>query len=288
MPRRRKVLTARRADRHDLYQKAVQDPEHDLDLVERVFRRETGRRPLALREDFCGTALACATWVRGHEDRTATGVDLDRSVLAWGRKHNIAPLGDDAKRITLLRQDVRARVLGRFDVTLAFNFSYFIFRTREDLGGYFRNVRRSLARDGILFLDMYGGPEAQEEREEKRRVGGFTYVWDQDYVNPIDMTVVNYIHFRFQDGTAKNRAFRYEWRLWSCPELQELLEEAGFSWVDFYFEDEDANGKLTGTYRRRTVAEADPAWLAYVVAGNGPKKKRRTGGPAKRRRPRAD
>lgn len=272
---RRKPLTARTADKHDLYQKAVQDPEHDLDIVARVFRKETGRQALALREDFCGTAYTSATWVRDREDRTATGIDLDRSVLAWGRERNVKPLGEAAKRVTLLRQDVRAPVKGRFDVTLAFNFSYFIFRTREDLVGYFRNVRRSLARDGIFFLDMYGGPEAQEEREETRRVSGFTYVWDQSYVNPIDLSVVNYIHFRFRDGTQKKRAFKYEWRLWSCPELQELLEEAGFSWVDFYFEDEDADGESTGTWRRRTVVPADPAWLAYVVAGNSPKKGRR-------------
>lgn len=263
---------ARKADKHDLYQRSVQDPDHDLDIVERVFRKEAGRKALALREDFCGTAYTSATWVSRGKDRTATGVDLDRSVLAWGKKHNIAPLGDAASRVTLLRQDVRAPVKGPFDVTLAFNFSYFIFGTREELVGYFRNVRRSLARDGIFFLDMYGGPEAQEEGEETRRVSGFTYIWDQSYVNPIDMTVVNYIHFRFRDGSQKKRAFKYVWRLWSCPELRELLEEAGFSWVDFYFEDEDEDGDPTGTWRRRTVVPADPAWLAYVVAGNGPKK----------------
>ena len=266
---------ARKADKHDLYQKSVQDPDHDLDLVERVFRRETGRKALALREDFCGTAYTSATWVKRGKDRTATGVDLDRSVLAWGKKHNLAPLGDAAARVTLLQKDVRAKVKGPFDVALAFNFSYFIFRTREELVGYFRGVRRSLARDGIFFLDMYGGPEAQEESEETRRVGGFTYIWDQSYVNPIDLTVVNYIHFRFRDGSQKRRAFKYVWRLWSCPELRELLEEAGFAWVDFYFEDEDEEGDSTGTYRRRTVVPADPAWLAYVVAGNAPKRKRR-------------
>ncbi len=271
--RRRPTTLARRADKHDLYQRSVQDPSHDLPLVERIFQKETGRRAMSLREDFCGTALMSAAWVRGHRDRTATGVDLHGPTLAWGRAHNVEPLGEAASRLTLLQQDVRDPVGGKFDVTLAFNYSYFIFRTRDELRGYFAAVRKALRPDGMLFLDMYGGPEAQEERVETRRVkGGFTYVWDQDHVNPIDMRVVNYIHFRFRDGSEMKRAFRYEWRLWSCPELRELLEEAGYRWVDFYFEDEDEDGEPTGTYRRRAHVPNDPAWLAYVVAGNGPKK----------------
>lgn len=273
--RRGSTTLARQADKHALYQKSVQDPSHDLPLVERIFRREIGRKPMSLREDFCGTALMSAAWVKSHRERTATGVDLDASVLAWGRKHNVEPLGEAADRLTLLQQDVRAPVRGKFDLTLAFNYSYSILDTREELGGYFRSVRRALKPDGLFVLDMYGGPEAQEEREEKRRVGGFTYVWEQAYVNPIDMRVMNYIHFRFRDGSSLERAFKYEWRLWSCPELRELLEEAGFSWVDFYFEDEDADGDSTGTYRRRVDVPNDPAWLAYVVAGNQPKRKKR-------------
>lgn len=273
--RRRRKTLARQADKHELYQRAVQDPSHDLPLVERIFRRETGRRPLSLREDFCGTALMSAAWVRSHRERTATGIDLDASVLAWGHARNREPLGEDAERLTLLQQDVRDPVRGPFDLALAFNYSYSIFRTRRELRSYFESVRKSLAPDGLLVLDVYGGPEAQEVREERRRLkGGVTYVWDQDYVNPIEMRVVNYIHFRFRDGSELRRAFRYEWRLWSCPELRELLEEAGYAWVDFHFEDEDADGHPTGTYRRRVEVPNDPAWLAYVVAGKAPKRKR--------------
>ena len=272
---RGKRTQAQLADRHALYQNAVQDPAHDVKLVDRVFRKETGRRPMTLREDFCGTAYMCATWVKSHRERTAVGIDLHGPTLRWGMKHNIEPLGEDAERVTLLEQDVRASVRGRFDVCQAFNYSYFVFEERDELREYFEAVRDSLEDDGLFFLDMYGGPETQEEKEEIRSIGkGIKYVWDQDYVNPIDMHVTNHIHFLFPDGSEKRRAFTYEWRLWSCPEIQELLEEAGFEWVDFYFEDEDEDGDPTGTFRAREVVPADLAWINYVVAGKSPKRKR--------------
>jgi hypothetical protein len=92
-----------------------------------------------LREDFCGTALLCAGWVK-QRGRTAVGVDLDPEVLAWGTEHNLAPLGPRASSLRLLRQDVRAPCRGRFDVSVALNFSYFVLRTRDDLRGYYHDA----------------------------------------------------------------------------------------------------------------------------------------------------
>lgn len=263
--RRKHAFTARTADRHVLYQLSVQDAAAEAGFLDRVFRKLRGRPPCSLREDFCGTALLCAEWVK-HRNRTAVGIDLDRSVLDWGTRHNLEPLGERRKCVSLFRQDVRANARGPFDVTVALNFSYFVFKKRDDLRGYFRGVRRSMARDGIFVIDLYGGYESWEPMREPRRLKGFTYIWDQAEVDPVNNGVKNHIHFKFPDGSKMLRAFTYDWRLWTVPELREVLEEAGFSRSSVYWEDADEDGDGTGTFRPRARVAQEPAWIAYVVA----------------------
>jgi SAM-dependent methyltransferase len=263
--RKKPKLTARNADRHVLYQASVQDVASEARFVARTFERVRGRKAVTLREDFCGSALLCAEWVK-KSGRTAVGVDLDPSVLAWGIERNLAPIGEPGNRVRLFEQDVRAKVPGKFDVTVALNFSYFVFRTREDLRGYFASVRRSMAEDGLFFVDLYGGYESMKVMRESTRIRGFKYVWDQAEVNPIDHSVTNHIHFEFDDGSKLNEAFTYEWRLWTIPELRELLEEAGFSKSTVYWEDANADGEGTGTFRPKERADQEAAFVAYIVA----------------------
>jgi hypothetical protein len=259
------ALTARNADRHDLYQRSVQNADTEGRFVARTFKRIAGRAAVSLREDFCGTALFSARWVAKGQ-RTAVGLDIDRQVLAWGADHNLAPLGARASAVRLLRQDVRDPCRGRFDVTVALNFSYFVFSVRAELRGYFASVRRSMADDGIFVLDAYGGYQSWRPQTERRKLAGFTYVWEQARVNPIDHAVVNHIHFEFPDGSRMRRAFTYHWRLWTLPEIRELLAEAGFSRSAVYWEDRDADGVGTDTFRPRARVAQAPAWVAYVVA----------------------
>ena len=57
------VLTlAERADRHALYQLAVNAPEENIDFIQKVYRQMRGRAPRTLQEDFCGTALMAVAW----------------------------------------------------------------------------------------------------------------------------------------------------------------------------------------------------------------------------------
>ena len=68
------------------------------------------------------------------------------------------------------------------------------------------------------------------------------------------------------DGTRIERAFTYEWRLWSAPEIRELLLEAGFSKATVYWEGEDEDGEGNGEFLPDEKGEADLAWIAYIVA----------------------
>src|SRR5690606_20599984 len=187
-------------------------------------------------------------------------VDIDPKVLAWGAAHNIAPLKDAGARVTLLQQDVRQSGKQRFDIVNAMNFSYWIFRTRSELRNYFSRARHSLVDDGVFFLDLYGGWDAQQPMPAPRKIkGGFTYVWDQASFDPITHEVVNHIHFEFKDGSKIRKAFTYEWRFWSLPEIKELLLEAGFKDVIVHWEKNDK-------YKPASRAENQPGWLAFLAA----------------------
>lgn len=260
-----KRLTRKTADKHLLYQASVQAPETEIEFMVASYRGLRKKSPRSMREDFCGTALLCATWVKSKPGRTATGVDLDPEVLAWGVEHNLEPLGEPGNRIQLLQQDVLKKSSGRFDVINAMNFSYWIFKTREAMKKYFKSVLAALEPDGIFVCDAYGGWEAQEPMLEPRRIkGGFTYVWDQDKFCPITHDIENHIHFEFKDGTKWKKAFTYEWRFWTLPELRELLEEAGFAHVDVHWDVAPADDEED--YRPCKRADNQAGWLAYLVA----------------------
>ncbi|CAM6110856.1 unnamed protein product [Calypogeia fissa] len=95
-------------NKHALYQRAVQKPKGDISYLQKFFLNYVGgRTPLHLREDFCGTALICAEWVRGDTRRTAVGLDLDEEALTWGLQHNVVKAGSDAyNRVHLFCGDV--------------------------------------------------------------------------------------------------------------------------------------------------------------------------------------
>lgn len=264
----RKPRLADTADRHVLYQQSVQDTEAEIDFVEETWNELRQRPAELLREDFCGTANTACEWVRRDEHNYAIGVDLDAAVLAWGEQHNLAELNpDEQSRIELIHGNVLDVRPERADIILAMNFSYFLFRTRAGLLEYFRCAYDGLEDDGILFLDAYGGYDAPREIEETRDCEGFVYIWDQASFNPIDSSMTCHIHFEFPDRSRMERAFTYHWRLWTLPEIRELLHEAGFSQVDIYWEGTDEESEEgNGIYEPREVGEADAGWVCYIVA----------------------
>lgn len=267
--RKKRTPKAERVDRYDLYLRAVQAPEHEIPIFDRAYRKHFGKPPRVLREDFCGTFAVCCEWVKSRPDRVAVGVDLDPEPLAWGKTRHLSELEiDQQKRVSLLQDDVRSVNGSKADVVTAQNFSFFVFKTRDELLTYFRAAYENLASKGVFVLDMMGGHESMEEdREEVTEFKGFDYVWDQVRFDPITHDCTFHIHFRFKDGSEMNRAFSYKWRFWMLPEVRELLEEAGFSRVDIYWEGTDPKtGEGNDVFRIRRQAPGDPAWICYVVA----------------------
>ncbi|MFO7604344.1 MAG: class I SAM-dependent methyltransferase, partial [Gammaproteobacteria bacterium] len=144
----------------------------------------------------------------------------------------------------------------------------------EELRGYFEKAYASLNDDGILFMDMFGGTECQDELEEETELDDVdaTYIWEHAKFNPINNNIICHIHFEFADGSRLEKAFTYNWRLWSLPEIRELLLEAGFRKASIYWEeyeegdDDDDEMEGTGEYYATEDVENQESWMVYIVA----------------------
>lgn len=259
---------SRGADRYKLYEESVQDVEGDVALIERIYRKRYARAPVTLREDFAGTALLACEWVRRNASARAFAIDIDPAPLEWGRQTHFPKLDpDERERCELIVANALDAKTSAVDVACAFNFSYFCFKEYDELLAYFRVARASLGRKGMFMLDLYGGADSQRTMEEEREQEGFDYVWDQSAFDPITYHAVNHIHFVFPDGSQMRKAFTYDWRLWTIPELRAALDEAGFSETEVYWEGTDTKtNEGNGIYRRVRTAPDDPAWVSYIVA----------------------
>ncbi len=256
------------ADKYDLYQKSVQVPDYEADFLDRVYKDEFGKSPSVLREDFCGTFAVCCEWVKKDSTRQAIGVDLDPEPLAWGREHNLSKIKpEQQERVTLLKADVREVQGTKADIVAAENFSWWIFKTRDDVKRYFKAAYDNLADEGVFVLDCMGGSDVQiEDQEDIHKYKGFKYVWEEERFDPITHDCRFHIHFRFKDGSEMSEAFTYDWRLWTLPEAREMLLETGFRQVHFYWEGTDPEtGEGNDVYSKETSAPADAVWIAYIV-----------------------
>ena len=266
-----KLTMADKADKFVCYQKSVQSPEHEVEFFIRAYRDCFKKTPYSLREDFCGTFSVCCNWVTSSSKRTAIGVDYCEETLQWGRENNLIKLSDaQQKRVRLIQQDVRKRNRPRADVLAAQNFSFWIFKTREEVVEYFKIARANLNPEGIMVMDMMGGYECfKEGHTDKRKIKkgkkGFSYHWKQVSYNPINHDAEFNINFKFADGSKMKKAFVYEWRFWSIPEVREMLVEAGFTESHVYWDTEEDEEK-DSVWKRSETASSDPSWVNYIVA----------------------
>ena len=265
-------------DRHSLYEVAVQGVDWDLDFLARVFAARNGREARTFREDFCSTAALATAWALRHPENRAWGVDLDPEPLSWARTHRLPYVRGAGERVTLVRGDVRRPRKPLVDVACALNFSYWVFHRRVDLVAYLRAAHAGLGRGGVLVLNAFGGRQAERPLVERTRkaasngpdgepVPGFTYVWEQKRFDPLTRNLLAYIHFEMRDGARLQKAFVYDWRMYTLPELREAALEAGFKTFEVWSEGFDYSRKThTGRLHRRATLDNDDCWIAYCVA----------------------
>lgn len=255
-------------DKYDLYTQAVQSTEADVEFIQETYKElKNGKEAQSLREDFCGTFALSTEWIKAIKTHKAFGVDLDPEPMEYGRSHYYEKLTpDQQKRLTLVEGDVLKVDLPKVDVTVAVNFSYFLFKKREQLKAYFAKVLSSLNDKGIFIVDCFGGGQCQDQIEDRIKHKGFTYYWDQTGFDPVTNEAVFHIHFKIGNHEKIERVFTYDWRMWSIPELREILAEVGFKKTHVYWEGTNKDGGGNGEFTRTEKGESCLSWIAYIVS----------------------
>lgn len=255
-------------EKYRLYESAVQNPESDIAFIEKEYRSHYGIAPKILREDFCGTGLLSCEWVKGDQQRTAFGIDLDPEPVEYGKFHHYLKLNEEERqRMTYILGNVLDPMEKKADVAVAFNFSYFIFKQRNELLHYFSKVREGLSEQGMFIIDLFGGLEARQPLVEETEHEEFSYFWDCDRYNPLTHECFYAIHFETKDNQLKyENVFTYDWRLWGAQELRDILKDAGFKTTKIFWEGEDGEGAGDGNFYQTEYAENCDSWVTYIVA----------------------
>lgn len=257
-------------NKYELYEHSVQEPQAEINFMMKTYRELRRRQARHLREDFCGTFGICCDWVKQSNLHTAVGVDLSREPIAYGKRTHLKALApDQASRVHLLKRNVLHVDKPKVDVICAFNFSYYILKTRQHLLEYFKMVHKSLNRDGIVVFDAFGGTNTMDSGLERRWVKGkgyrFKYMWEQMNYNPIRNEAKYQMHFKLPNGRVMRKAFTYDWRMWSVPEVRDTLTGAGFKRTIVYWEGTNRKGEGNGKFRRCEEDGACDVWIAYIV-----------------------
>jgi hypothetical protein len=253
-------------DKYDFYRRAVQSAETDVEFIRDTYKELKKKNATTLREDFCGTFALSTEWIKLNPRNEATGLDLDPEPMAYGKENYLSKLTpEQQKRMHLFERNVLNPDAPKADIVLAMNFSYFCFKSREVIKLYFTNVCQSLNKDGILIADCFGGKQCQAPIEDTNKLDGFTYYWDQTSFDPVSNEALFYIHFRV-GGKKIEKVFTYDWRMWTIPELREIMMEAGFKKTNVYWEGTAKDGSGNGVFTRTEKGESCDSWIAYIVA----------------------
>lgn len=255
-------------DKYEHYLKSVQSPDVDSAFLAKTFKDLRGRPARTFREDFCGTHMICCEWVKAHKDNYAYGVDLDLEPILYGQRNYASRLTEEQRsRMHILKDNVLSVRPPKVDIINALNFSFYIFKSRTLLRKYFENCLKGLNSKGLLIVDAFGGSSCYEPNEDKARIssGKFFYFWEQKDFDPITNEAIFYIHFKRDGERKRQRVFKYDWRMWTIPEIREVMMEAGFRRTHVYWEGTTARGLGDGKFRRKEKGESCQGWVAYVV-----------------------
>ena len=272
----------------ELYRWAVQDPETHVAVLQQMYSRiRNGLRPIVFREDFSGTSAEAVAWVAADPARSAFAIDLDADTLKWARRRAARLLGSDADRVRFFSGDVLEVAPPQVppaDVISALNFSLLYFHERTALETYFRHALRCLDESGIVVCNVFGGAGTMRANVDERKVEPaarnpreqtpppFGYRWEQSQLDAVTGRVECCIHFDVEPTQSSpvvtvERAFSYDWRLWTLPELTEVVRSAGFSdvqiWRHTYDPSKGRDGVFLGPV---TSIKNEETWVAYVIA----------------------
>lgn len=282
-------------DKLELYRLCVQHPEAEVALLWRMYAHyRRGAMATRLREDFAGTAAVASAWVGQHDDMRAVAVESHGPTLRWAQRRARVELGRRVGDLLFVQgdvQDVAPPRCPRVDVVAALNFSSFIYHSRAALCAYFCAARRALRPGGMLVVDAFGGPGAMaigvQKRpvplpvDQRRRLGATSleYQWEQRSYDAITARVDCRIHLRLRGraagrpgragraGRMVRNAFKYDWRLWTLPQITDAMLDAGFAraqvWCDGY---DRRRARSDGVYRPMQSMAARRDWVAAVVA----------------------
>jgi len=254
-------------DKYALYTQAVQSPDTDVDFLKKAYRQLRGKSAVTMREDFCGTFRLSVEWVKNNPQHRAFAVDIDPEPLDYGRQHYFDKLSPKVQsRLKITESNVLTSELPEADIAAALNFSYFFFKERSVLKTYFKNVFESLKKDGLFVMDVFGGTQCTDAIEDKQKLNGFTYFWDQVSFDPVTNEALFHIHFQPKGQKKVENVFTYDWRMWSIPELRDILAECGFKKSHIYWEGTARNGEGNGKFTRTEQGEACLSWIAYIIA----------------------
>ncbi|WII71318.1 class I SAM-dependent methyltransferase [Bdellovibrio sp. 22V] len=252
-------------DKYDLYRRAVQSAENDVVFIRDTYKELKGKSPRTFREDFCGTFALSTEWIKLNPRHEAIGIDLDPEPMAYGRQNYLVKLKpEQQRRMKLIEGNVLDPNLHKADIVAAMNFSYFCFKQRDVLKKYFANVLKTLNKDGMFLVDIFGGSQCYDAIEDTIRHEGFTYYWDQTNFDPVTNEALFHIHFRV-GGKKIEQVFTYDWRLWSISEIRDIMQEVGFRKTHVYWEGTAKDGSGDGNFTRVDHGESCQSWIAYIV-----------------------
>jgi hypothetical protein len=117
----------------------------------------------------------------------------------------------------------------------------------------------------LFVVDVFGGPQYGEPSVDTKRLPGLDYFFEQELFDPISNSTRFHIHFKPRGKRPYKKAFSYDWRMWSIPEIRDLMLDAGFKDVVVYWEGTGRNGRGSGKFNRRAKGESCSIWVAYVV-----------------------